>query len=332
MLRCSYVLLLFLAMSVILTGCKALKLKEVRGDLPIERKTRLMLAAGTGDLYAVEQALALGENVNAKSEELWTPLHFAAVSGSGKVVELLLEHGADINAMDDYLITPLHAGVMQGWTSVVRVLAQHGADLDIRDGQGDTPMHVAARMGMDDLVSLLAGHGATVHPGGSDPLDVWATAVQYRAVGREQSRRSEGTAALESYRQSAEHFQKASEGCQAAAKTLRSRAFRTRFSGWVAVTLLVFVDGASAANAHYQARMQAYQMAQYDALAKAARGQPGPGHGTGVAIYTQHNIFAGIDTFQRKASLLDEMATRYEKRAKKSAAYAADCRRKEGCP
>jgi hypothetical protein len=185
---------------------------------------------------------------------------------------------------------------------------------------------------MDDLVVLLAEHGATVKPSGSDPADVWATAVQYRAVGHEQSQRGDKTAALENYRRAGEHFQKASEGYQVAAEKLRSRAFRTKVKGWTGVVLLSLATAANAANAYQQAETQAHQMAQYDALRKAAGGQPGTGHGVGYATYIVPNYGSYIDGFQKKASLLDEIASKFEMRAKKSATNAADCRREEGCP
>jgi hypothetical protein len=320
--------------SMIFIGCggrKALKLDEVRGDLPVERKTRLMLAAGAGNRAAVEQALDIGEPVNAKSEELWTPLHFAAVSGSPDVVELLLERGADINAMDDYLATPLHVAVVQGKTPVVQVLVDHGADLGVCDGQGATAMHLAARLGKDDIVDLLAAHDAAVQPAGDDPIDVWATAVELRAVGRAQSQRGAQTAASESYRLAAERFEKASDGYRLAADKVRSRAFQTRIVAWTSVVALALASAASAGLAQQQAAMQARQMAQYDALAMAARGQPGVGHGVGLAVYAQPGIGGPLASFQ-KASSLDELATAFEASAKKSAAAASDCRKEGGCP
>lgn len=343
MSRRSGLFLLIMVASRLLTGCAALTLDEVRGDLPIEHKTRLMLAAGAGDRVAVEQALAIGEPVNAKSEERWTPLHFAVMSGSTDVIELLLGRGADINAMSDYLWTPLHVGVEQGKTPVVQVLVEHGADLDIRNAQGATPMHLAARMGRDDYVALLATHGATVQPASSDPEDAFTTAVEYRAVGRVQSQRGDRARGSESYHLAAEHFEKASEGYRLAADKLRSRAFRVKVAGWTKVVVLELAEGLSAAGAQYQAGMQAQQLGQvaalskagsmpeYYRLAKAARVQSSPGHVIGSASSTQPDLGAAFDDFEQKATSLEELAANFDAAAKDSAAAAADCRKEGGC-
>jgi len=58
------------------------------------------VAAAVGNIKAVKQHLAAGEDVNAKDEFGYTPLHNAAWIGHKEIAELLISKGADVNVVD----------------------------------------------------------------------------------------------------------------------------------------------------------------------------------------------------------------------------------------
>ena len=60
-------------------------------------ETDLMAAVEKADVSAILHCLAGGANVNAGSENGWTPLMLAILRGSPAIVKLLLEYGADPN-------------------------------------------------------------------------------------------------------------------------------------------------------------------------------------------------------------------------------------------
>ncbi|WP_433521670.1 ankyrin repeat domain-containing protein [Nocardia pseudovaccinii] len=63
-------------------------------------RTALHYAAADADLDAVRRLLGT-EDVNARDNHDWTPLHFAAQAGAPELVALLLDAGADIAAVTD---------------------------------------------------------------------------------------------------------------------------------------------------------------------------------------------------------------------------------------
>ena len=64
-------------------------------------------AAYYGHKVVAELLIAQGADVNAKSDDGWTPLHDAASMGHKEIVELLLAKGANVNAKNNYGNTPL---------------------------------------------------------------------------------------------------------------------------------------------------------------------------------------------------------------------------------
>ncbi len=58
------------------------------------------VAAAVGNIKAVKQHLAAGEDVNVKDEFGYTPLHNAAWIGQKEIAELLIAKGADVNVLD----------------------------------------------------------------------------------------------------------------------------------------------------------------------------------------------------------------------------------------
>jgi len=70
-----------------------------------------------------ELLLAKGANINAKSNDGFTPLYEAAYAGHEDVAELLLAKGADVNAKVNDGKTPLQVAKPE----VADLLRAHGA-------------------------------------------------------------------------------------------------------------------------------------------------------------------------------------------------------------
>ena len=77
------------------------------------------------DIEAIEQAIADGANINAMSSGL-APLHLAAIQGQNRISELLIAKGADVNAWSDDGFTPLDGAIMGGTTETAALLRKHG--------------------------------------------------------------------------------------------------------------------------------------------------------------------------------------------------------------
>ena len=81
-------------------------------------------ATEVGNIEVVEQHLAAGADVNAKSKTGRTPLHNAATQGHKEIAELLIEKGADLNAKDNDDGTPLDWAMQHPETAAL--LRKHG--------------------------------------------------------------------------------------------------------------------------------------------------------------------------------------------------------------
>jgi hypothetical protein len=72
--------------------------------------------------------------------------------------------GADINFKSDGGITPLTAAILNKDLTVVNFLLKSGADPNSEDYEGQTPLMHASRMGIFDLVEKLVLSGASLGP------------------------------------------------------------------------------------------------------------------------------------------------------------------------
>ena len=79
-------LLLTTIAAVLLVGCGVSEKKDIWN------------AAAAGDTNTIELLVALGQNVNAKTKFMETPLHFPAENGQKEVAELLIDKGTVVNA------------------------------------------------------------------------------------------------------------------------------------------------------------------------------------------------------------------------------------------
>jgi len=81
----------------------------------------------------------------------------AARHGHRDIAELLLDHSADMNAKQQDLRTPLHFAVWGARFEIARLLVERGADIHNRDLDGRTPSELASRAGAHEIVRLLSG-------------------------------------------------------------------------------------------------------------------------------------------------------------------------------
>lgn len=137
----------------------------------------LWSAVANDDLERTREALAAGEDVNAKDDDGRTPLMVAVTWASAKMVKILLDAGADPNARDEDGEPVLIKAVRSLDVDKVRYLLDAGADAKVRDKYGRSALHglvSAADLGsqclnpqgqtnVEKLVKLLVAHGANVN-------------------------------------------------------------------------------------------------------------------------------------------------------------------------
>lgn len=127
----------------------------------------LLDAARSGDLAALETALADGATPDACDEAGETALMLAAQHGHTALVKRLIVAGVDVNAASPQGWTALARAAYngetgRGYADVVEVLADAGANLDARIFFGITPLMLAAGGGDASVVELLINRGADV--------------------------------------------------------------------------------------------------------------------------------------------------------------------------
>jgi len=108
----------------------------------------------------VKICLAAGADVNARTQDGWTPLLVAAAHGTADTIAALMESGADMEVRTGEVWTPLHVAARFGTAETVAAFIEAGADTEARDGSGWTPLHMAAAYGAAETVAVLIESGA----------------------------------------------------------------------------------------------------------------------------------------------------------------------------
>ena len=116
---------------------------------------------------AVQFLLRHGADVNARSNDLWTPLHQAVFEEEPSVARMLLDHQADVNSLNDDGRSPLHllsiSRTPQGeddGSDTAKLLLERGANVNAKDKDHATPLHLASAKKNLKIVRVLLDHGA----------------------------------------------------------------------------------------------------------------------------------------------------------------------------
>ena len=118
------------------------------------------------------------DNIHAKFNGEFTPLHLAAINACDDVAELLISKEVDLEAKDKKGQTALHCTLLydaeEGHRNITRMLIDNGADVNVASNTGYTPVHLVSANGYKDMLELLIISGANVNAkeknGGWTPL------------------------------------------------------------------------------------------------------------------------------------------------------------------
>jgi hypothetical protein len=151
-------------------------LLEFGGRVDVRDTRRQTVLHKTIDLHdkgassAVKFLLEHGADVNAKRDDLWTPLHLAFHAGKIKAARVLLEHDADVNARNDdgqaplHLLSKLEAQQDEDEASyLAKQLLDLGANVNERDKDNVTPLHLASYHRRLEIVQVLLDNGANIN-------------------------------------------------------------------------------------------------------------------------------------------------------------------------
>ena len=142
------------------------KLEEA---LEEQNNVNLMAAAYCGycgEEGEIAEFLNSGADVNACTQDGYTPLMFAAAFNSAEVVRVLAENGADVNARSFQRQTALTIAILCGPNDpkVMRALAEAGADVNVAYDDGSTPLMLAVEYcGNAEVAAELIDAGADIH-------------------------------------------------------------------------------------------------------------------------------------------------------------------------
>ena len=133
-------------------------------DLPhgAGRRTRLMCAAGRGDVARMQWLLKRGARVGCRDMRGRRALHFAGRSGSMEGVGLLLAAGAELDCRAAYNDSPLSEAAGEGHLGVVLMLLARGADAGVGAGPLYGPLHAACTGGHLAVSRALIACGADI--------------------------------------------------------------------------------------------------------------------------------------------------------------------------
>jgi ankyrin repeat protein len=119
-------------------------------------------------LATVRFLLERDADVNARRDDLWTPLHLAVNIGELSVARMLLEHKADVNSRNDAGRAPLHllstreTSQKDDGPDIAKLLLERGANVNEKDKDNATPLHLASYNRRLKIVRVLLDYGANV--------------------------------------------------------------------------------------------------------------------------------------------------------------------------
>jgi len=145
--------------------------------------TALMYAAQNGHVQMLELLIRNGADVNAKPVDGFTALISACLFGHLEAAIVLIENGADINAQNMYGATSLMIAAAYGHYIITDMLLFYEAHTEMTDEYGNTALMIAAAHGYDDIVQLLLDAGAFINVADLDGITPLMAAVIRDRVG-----------------------------------------------------------------------------------------------------------------------------------------------------
>ncbi|NVJ54331.1 MAG: ankyrin repeat domain-containing protein [Campylobacteraceae bacterium] len=121
--------------------------------LPVEKD--LHYAVRVNDMMLLNELISK-EDINAKDEFGYTPLHIAARFNHFDIAKVLISKGADINTKDNYFDTPLIDSVKKGYTFMSELLICNGAKINAKDEKGVTVYEYARQLNDNRTAKLLS--------------------------------------------------------------------------------------------------------------------------------------------------------------------------------
>ena len=127
----------------------------------ISRYTGLLAAASRGDVAAIRQRIAAGDNPDQRDAYGRTPLHVAAHAGRHQAMRALVAAGADPNALDQDRYDVVTIAAVAGDLATLRVALELGASArNVTSPYDGTALIAAAHLGHAEIVGELIGAGA----------------------------------------------------------------------------------------------------------------------------------------------------------------------------
>jgi len=123
----------------------------------------LVWAAEKGHTDRIDFLLTAGADLNAATEDGFTPAFIAAQEGHAPCLQVLAERGADLNAAAKDGFTPAFIAAQNGHAPCLQVLAERGADLNAATNDGFTPAFIAEQNGHAPCLQVLAERGADLN-------------------------------------------------------------------------------------------------------------------------------------------------------------------------
>ena len=131
-----------------------------------DKFTPLIIASNCNNLNVVNSLIKYGANIHLVDRYGRTALHYSITAvdhDSVTVLRSLIKNGADVNALTNDNCSPLMMSSLSGSVNVVTILVENGANMDIQNQNGDTALHyaVCATRNSSEVVNKLLTLGAS---------------------------------------------------------------------------------------------------------------------------------------------------------------------------
>ena len=137
--------------------------RDLGGWTPLHYAVNRMRDKGYRDMRTVRSLIEdEGAEIDAISNEGFTPISLAVQIGAIEALDLLLEHGADASARDDGGLSLLMIAVNKKQIEMAEHLLQLGADVNEQLPRGGGALFIAVQKSSPAAVRLLIEHGAKV--------------------------------------------------------------------------------------------------------------------------------------------------------------------------